>query len=163
MKIIFLDVDGVLNVCTQQRDVFGSLFHQQFMDNLKKVIDETNAKIVISSSWRHSGLKVMQEMWKERNLAGEVIDVTANHPSNYKETINLGFHERLERGFEIQDWLDKHNDVDRFVIIDDDDDFLESQLYAFVHTCDNWEHTDHVEGFGLTIECAEKVIKILNK
>ena len=163
MKVIFLDIDGVLNVCLHKRDEFGSLFHQQFMNNLKRVVDETNAKIVISSSWRHSGLKVMQEMWKKRNLAGEVIDVTANRPSNHKETMNLGFHERLERGFEIQDWLFKHPEVDRFVIIDDDDDMLESQMYTFVQTSDNWEHTDHIEGLGLTLECADKAIKILNK
>jgi hypothetical protein len=32
---VFLDIDGVLNVIPQGRDEFGSLFHKEFMDNLK--------------------------------------------------------------------------------------------------------------------------------
>lgn len=163
-KIIFLDIDGVMNVCTRERDVYGSLFHKQFNDNLRRVIDSTGAKIVISSSWRHSGLKAMQDMWKNRGLAGEVVDVTPNRSSKYYDEPNfknLPFHERLERGFEIQDWMDK-NPVEKFAIADDDTDMLESQMYAFVCTADNWHHTDHVEGYGLTIECANQLINILN-
>lgn len=161
VNIIFLDIDGVLNVIPQGRDEFGSLFHQEFMDNLKWIIDETNAKIVISSSWRHDGLKTMQEMWKKRGIAGEVIDVTPTRSSNYKETIGLPFHERLERGFEIQDWL-YNNKYDRYVIIDDDDDMLESQMSNFVKTSENFDHPDMVDwGYGLTKKCAEQAINIL--
>lgn len=163
-SIIFLDIDGVLNVIPQGRDEFGSKFHQHFMDNLKWIVDETKAKIVISSSWRHDGLKTIQEMWKLRGIAGEVIDVTPTHSSKYLREpnySNLPFHERLERGFEIQDWLDK-NKVDKYVIIDDDDDMLESQKSFFVHTSENFDHPDMVDwGYGLTRKCAEQAINIL--
>jgi hypothetical protein len=165
MKVIFLDIDGVLNVIPQGRDEFGSLFHKEFMDNLKWIIDETNAKIVISSSWRHDGLKTLQEMWKKRGIAGEVIDVTPTYSSKYYSEpnySNLPFRERLERGFEIQDWLASHNDVDKFVIIDDDDDMLESQMSNFVRTSENFDHPDMVDwGYGLTKKCAEQAINIL--
>lgn len=50
MKIIFLDIDGVLNVIGQGRDEYGQIFHKHFENNLKRIIDETDAKIVISSS-----------------------------------------------------------------------------------------------------------------
>lgn len=64
MKVIFLDIDGVLNVYPQGFDEYGSKFHPHFVENLKCLIEKTEAKILISSTWRFSGLKVMQEMWK---------------------------------------------------------------------------------------------------
>lgn len=166
-NVIFLDIDGVLNVIPQGRDEFGSRFHQHFMDNLKLIVDATDAVIVISSSWRHDGLKTMQEMWVTRGIAGEVIDTTPTHSSKYLSEpnySNLPFRERLERGFEIQDWLDKNADkVKNYVIIDDDDDMLESQKQNFVHTSENFDHEDMVDwGYGLTRKCAEQAIAILN-
>ena len=74
-KIIFLDIDGVLNVISQGKDEYGSKFHKHFEDNLKTLIEKTGAKIVITSTWRSSGLNVMKNMWKDRKLPGEVIDI----------------------------------------------------------------------------------------
>ena len=149
-KIIFLDIDGVLNVIPQGHDEYGSIFHEHFVDNLRKIIDETNAKIVISSSWRMSGLEFMREMWSERNLPGDIVGIT---PVSY---------ENLIRGYEIQEWIDKY-DVKKYVIIDDDQDMLPHQLPFFVKTSENSDHEDRVDiGYGLTNICTEKVIKILN-
>jgi hypothetical protein len=150
-KVIFLDIDGVLNVIPEDFDEFGALFHKHFEDNLKWIIEETNAKIVISSTWRLAGLQEMKKMWKKRKLAGEVIDVTP-----------LGTMDNI-RGDEIQTWLDRNN-VKNYVIIDDDVDFLESQLNNFIRTSENSDHFDCVDiGYGLTRKCAEKAIEILNK
>ena len=159
-KIIFLDIDGVLNLRMQSRDRFGSMFHPQFESNLKSLIDATGAKIVVSSSWRFSGLSVMQEMWQSRELAGEVIDITP-FTAVYEADRDSGFLDRCERGCEIREWMKTHN-VDNYVILDDDRDMLEEQLPHFVCTRDNWEHTDHEEGFGLTKECTAMAIEILN-
>ena len=79
-RIIFLDIDGVLNVYPQGRDKYGSTFHTHFEDNLHELIEKTGAEIVISSTWRYSGLKVMQNMWRDRGLAGKVIDITCRVP-----------------------------------------------------------------------------------
>lgn len=148
-KIIFLDIDGVLNVYPQGRDKYGSTFHTHFEDNLQEIIDKTNAKIVISSTWRYSGLKVMQNMWRDRGLAGEVIDITPIEPNGI-------------RGDEIAYWL-QHNQVDTYVIIDDDSDMLPEQMPYFVRTSENYNHTDKVDvGYGLTKECSLKAIDILN-
>lgn len=102
MKVIFLDIDGVLNVYPQGRDEFGSLFHKHFEDNLRLVIEKTNAKIVISSTWRYSGLKVMKDMWKQRNLPGEVIDITPDCAQIVDNGI-VEFYDLVERGHEIQE------------------------------------------------------------
>jgi len=161
IKIIFLDIDGVLNVYGRERDRFGQIFHQPYVDNLKRIIDETGAKIVISSTWRFAGLQVMKELWEERNLPGEVISITIDcyqYVGEGKEE----FYDRVERGHEIQDWLDGRTDIESYVIIDDDNDFLPHQRGNFVRTANNINHPDSLDiGYGLTNECANKAIRIL--
>lgn len=161
-KIIFLDIDGVLNVIGMHcgpRDEFGSQFHQHLVDNLAWIIEQTGASIVISSSWRHSGLGAMKLMWEMRDLPGEVIDVTPDGRSMAEHHVR--YREALCRGDEIQYWLDRTPGV-KYVIIDDDSDMLEIQKPYFVQTSENWEHDGHVEGYGLTRKCAERVVEILN-
>lgn len=166
MKVIFLDIDGVLNVEVFTRaihyvagkttidlskcdhDEFGDIFCPTAVSRLEWIIEDTGAKIVISSTWRHSGLEVMQQMWKARNLPGEVIDITPMDRGGN----NLPFKERAERGNQIKEWLDK-NPVESYVIFDDDDDMLPEQE-------DNFVQTDSM--YGITNELAEKAIQILN-
>lgn len=165
MKVIFLDIDGVLNVISQGHDKFGSIFHQHFVDNLKRLVDETGAKIVISSTWRFSGLSVMQEMWKERSLPGEVIDITPDCAQLVEDENNeFLYYDQAERGHEIKQWLDCHSDVTNYVILDDDNDMLQSQRGNFVRTSNNINHPDCIDiGYGLTKTCTDDAIRILNR
>lgn len=149
-KVIFLDIDGVLNVYCEGRDEYGCTFHKHFEDNLSWIIKQTKAKIVISSTWRFSGLEILKEMWDKRGLPGEVIDITPD--------LN-----NLKRGDEIQHWLD-NNKVINYVIVDDDNDMLEIQKNNFVQTSGNYDHLDCVDvGYGLTRKCSERIVEILNK
>lgn len=177
MKIIFLDIDGVLNVevyitafweiCKRinlsrpestslrmdaMRDEYGNLFCPLACRRLAWVTEITGAKIVISSTWRMNGLSEMQEMWKHRELPGEVIDVTPIHRTR-RTNDNLSFSERCERGNEIKEWLSKHPEVESYVIFDDDNDMLPEQM-------DNFIQTDEV--YGITLKDAERAINILN-
>jgi len=155
MKVIFLDIDGVLNSFDNMhamhaisyhngpdfRDKHGQFFDERCVRWLRLIIKETDAKIVISSTWRMSGLKVMKEMWEERNLPGEVIDITPDAINAMDDS----------RGREIQMWLDK-NAVDSFCIIDDDSDMLPEQMKCFVK----------LNSFiGLHRESANEVVSIL--
>jgi hypothetical protein len=159
MKVIFLDIDGVLNVIPQGHDAFGGIFHSDFVDNLKRIIDETDAKIVISSSWRHSGLQKMLDMWEFRNLPGEVIGVT---PDLYR-FLDFEGERTMVRGDEIQAVLNIHPEITHYVILDDDTDMLKHQLGNFVQTSNNINHPDCIDiGYGLTKECTNKAIRILN-
>lgn len=159
MKIIFLDIDGVLNVIPQGHDAFGGIFHSDFVDNLNRIIDETDAKIVISSSWRHSGLQKMLDMWEFRNLPGEVIGVT---PDLYR-FLDFEGERTMVRGDEIQAVLNIHPEITHYVILDDDTDMLKHQLGNFVQTSNNINHPDCIDiGYGLTKECTNKAIRILN-
>lgn len=157
MKIIFLDIDGVLNVYCQSRDKYGCTFHDNLVDNLRWIIESTNAKIVVSSTWRLSGKQSILDMWEYRNLPGEVIDITPNL------TYGSGLNSNTKRGNEIQQWLDEHIDVTKYVILDDDSDMLKHQMENFVCTSNNSDHPDSVDiGYGLTKICADKAIEILN-
>lgn len=180
MKVIFLDIDGVLNVITQGHDEYGSTFHKHFVANLEQIIKETEAKIVISSSWRTASLKSMQEMWLFRDLPGEIIDVTPslylkkggclvfwNDKLNEHPTPAIGGYS-IPRGCEIDYWVrnesEKFGELKNYVILDDDTDMLWHQRNNFVQCSDNPEHEDCVDvGYGLTKLNALKAIKILNK
>ena len=164
-KVVFLDIDGVLNTkwwYTQMdrntpRDKYGYAFDPKAVANLRKVVDETEAGIVISSSWKCMGLSQMEDMWDERNLPGKVVGITPNSVSDELlvdtdiDSMEL-FH---IRGEEIKEWLTKHGKhVSHYVIIDDMDKMLPEQQSHFVQT--NSE-------VGITEDDANKAIVILNK
>ncbi|MCB1713481.1 MAG: hypothetical protein KDH96_13735, partial [Candidatus Riesia sp.] len=117
--------------------------------------------IVISSSWRGDGLETIQNMWRDRNYPGEVIDIT---PFEY-DVVKAGYvkyYDEVIRGQEIDLWLKTHGDIESYVIIDDDPDMLPNQMDNFVY-CVNEDHPDCIDlGYGLTAICTEKAIKILN-
>ena len=159
MKVIFLDVDGVLNSEVsreQERNNFDNWMEHEVsemhVNNLKKIVDATGAQIVLSSSWRFDHpkatgrdfiadplMKILDRKLKAVGL--DIIDVTPDLRGKI-------------RGAEIQDWLDRHSEVERFVILDDDVDMMEEQKPFFVNT--TFKN-------GLTEEMANKAIEILNK
>ena len=163
MKVIFLDIDGVLN--TQDwhgrmtkdtpRDEFGWVFDPVAVENLGHVVKETGASIIISSSWKFLGLAKLREMWKIRNLPGTILDITPNTVSD-EVLLNANLDEMelgVCRGNEIKEWLSKHKgEVSNYVIIDDFDDLLPEQD-------DHVVLTDTL--IGITEFDAEKAIAIL--
>lgn len=158
MKVIFLDIDGVLQVEFNKKDEWGHLFYSPFVENLRNIIDKTGAKIVISSTWKMSGLQILKEMWVGRNLPGEIIDITPNEV----DVVDRGtceFYDLVDRGYEIQQWIDD-NKPDKWIILDDVDDMLPSQKSNFILTS-NLSCKDSYRGYGLTKRCAEKAISVL--
>ena len=167
-KIIFLDFDGVLNTEHYQnylmyqgkpwRDEYGALFDPKCVRWLKRIIDETEADIVIESSWKYLGLVAMQELWEERDLPGKVIGITDSTASD-KWLLNANLDDIDPamghcKGMEIASWLadNTKNDVN-YVIIDDEYVCLESQLPHFILT------NPHD---GITRDIADRVIALLN-
>jgi hypothetical protein len=151
-KIIVLDFDGVLNTEHYQgllqyqgkpwQDEYGAFFDPKAVKQLKRIIDATDADIVVESSWKYLGLDAMKELWKVRNLLGTIIDIT---PSL------LG----KNKGVEIASWLSKYAKQDiRYVIIDDEYVILDSQLPHFILT-NPYE--------GITEEQANRAISMLNE
>lgn len=148
IKVLFLDIDGVLNTDRQQWhcqmncitpiDEFGYEFDHKAVDNLATILEETCAEIVISSSWKFLGLQTLQKMWEDRKLPGTILDITPDGKS---------------KGWEINEWLmECESQVNRYAIIDDENDILPKQLNHFVQTNSQ---------FGITCKDAERVITIL--
>lgn len=164
-KILFLDIDGVLNTERQHDhcveagaayvDNFGYAFDPVAVANLKKIVDETGADIVISSSWKFWGFSTMQKLWTRRDLPGQVIDITPNTVSDeLLLSVDLSFMELpAGKGSEIKEWLsDNGNQVTRYAILDDVPDMLPEQQSHFVQTDPR---------VGITEDDADKVISIL--
>lgn len=152
MKIIFLDMDGVVNSEKWAHETYEKQGHvhmtqqvdEKAVAHLNTVIEKTGAKVVISSSWRI--IMTPDEIWKvlkDHGFKGEVIGKTPNHTRNAK---------MHARGYEIQDWLeDNEGKVESFVIIDDSDD-MEHLLPYLVRT--TWLD-------GLQEEHVEPIVKML--
>ena len=166
MKILFLDIDGVLNsidndyaLCAlweidkanKSRDEFGVLFDERCVRWLKWIIEKTGCKIVLSSTWRMKGLREIQTMWEMRDLPGEVISITPTSVS--MEIINLyaATNNDADRGYEIQEWLNNNKKWLKYCIVDDDNDMLKNQ---------NFVRTE--KQIGLNYKTAHSIMAILN-
>lgn len=179
IKVLFLDIDGVLNVIPESHDQYGAVFNPYFVSNLAKIVHQTGCLIVMSSSWRKSGLTVMQQMWMERELPGKLIDTTPsiytfktangiqfwNNKLNAKQTPKIKGYS-IPRGCEIDYWLQyeagQFGEVQSYCILDDDSDMLLHQKKHFVHCANNFDHPFNQEGYGLTEVLANQCIRILN-
>ena len=164
-KILFLDIDGVLNTERQHDrcvetgaayvDNFGYDFDPVAVANLKKIVDETGADIVISSSWKFWGLSTMQKLWDSRGLPGKILDVT---PNNVSDELLLSVDlSRMDmpagKGSEIKEWLSASGqNVIHYAILDDVPDMLPEQQSHFVQTDPR---------IGITQDDVNKVISIL--
>ena len=104
MKVIFVDVDGVLN----SDDFIDSVKGKQDIDIktvllLKRAIEETGAKIVMDTSFRYtqSFLKV-QEMLLQNGIMFDKTPFIDN-----------------ERGKEIKQYLSEHRKIEDYILLDD--------------------------------------------
>lgn len=150
--ILFLDIDGVLRPTNSYigKDEYGQLFIDSCVDALKYLIDKTGGKIVISSTWKSSGLIIMKEIWEKRGLPGEVIDITPNEV-DVVESGMAEFYDMVDRGMEIDQWLKNNNYSGEYIIIDDVTDFTEEQLKRYIKTDSK---------IGLTITDVDNYLKI---
>lgn len=151
MKVIFLDIDGVLNHYYWYREHKDksnlsypiSDFDPKSVSYLNNITDTTGAKIILSSSWRFD-LDIINIL-HTAGVTGEIIGCTPDLYSIYGS---------LCRGKEIDAVLNKRTDIERYIILDDDTDMEEHQLPYFIKT--------NANGSGLNKTVMNKAIKILN-
>lgn len=144
MKALFLDIDGVLNSQTWTEANYargGNLLDldPEAVRRVLNVLAATDAKLVLSSTWRLS-----------RTLVKQLLDVGL---PIFDSTPRADAFDC--RSDEITAWLKSHPDVTTFAIVDDDPDAGYGELAPyFVQTnC----------AFGLTDEPANALIAILNR
>lgn len=158
MKIIFLDIDGVLNT-TSTTEMFEeyTFVEDEKVQLLKQLVTRTGAKIVFSSSWRYG-------WWAERVVNPTSSDLSSirlfqalkQKLSEYGLELLDHTDESGNRGQEIDWWLESWDGetIENFVILDD------------MHLSYLLPHTSHVVSTslskGLTQSLVDRAVNVLN-
>lgn len=148
-KIVFLGIDGVLNSekwfdkCFNNDDICDSDLDPDAITRLIKFLDDTNTKIVLSSSWRSLNIKstILEFSKSNHELLKKLI--------TYIIGVTPRFYNHRKRGNEISYWMNilsidydalvKHGclleNVEisknyRYVIVDDYNDILRGQNFV---------------------------------
>jgi hypothetical protein len=157
MKIIFLDLDGVM--CTSACYGRGKnnkwdtyMFDHKAVALLNFILVETGAEIILSSDWRHNfSLQEMKEIFCHNGVIKGPIGYTPLSKSYTGDNLENG------RAEEILTWVKLHiwkNDVN-WVVIDDLN--MDEKLFPnFVH-CPR--ESEGIKQIGIK----EKILTILNK
>lgn len=149
MKVIFLDIDGVLNYG------LGELV-PDLVNRLNRIVRETGAEIVVHS-WRRYCLppgRIVDELVRSGVVAKFAGVCDTVRPPEGHRGVCYPYGVAGERGIAIRRWLAARPGVDRFVIFDDSPD-----LGSFVGTSWLLPTQSHE---GLTDAHVERAIAILN-
>lgn len=142
MKVLFLDIDGVCNSAAWVKQG-NNPWHgtdPAAVALVRQIIKETGCKVVLSSTWR---LYPEARAVVRRDVC-RFIDCTIDMQRGGKWGI-------ADRGYEVQEWLDRHPAVEQYAILDDNSDFLPNQ-WLFQTTWD----------YGINEDIAQAVIHHLN-
>jgi len=127
MKVIFLDIDGVLNTSEtfkireqieKETGIWNIEIDEFRVEYLKRIIDETGAKVVLSSGWKKHF----------ENIDGKIVPIHEKVEGllNILNKYNIELYDILKKGYSlpredlITIWLNEHPDVENFIIIDDE-------------------------------------------
>ena len=173
MKILFLDIDGVINTVGAEcgfRECYGVTEEKIFTTKvnsrvllaqtfdpaalwyLRDIVEKTGCKIVISSTWRHGETLESMKGWFNCPVIKEaIIDKTPSFSSLSHPELKdrRGY---VQRGEEIKWWVDQHPEITAYAVLDDDSDM--DVVYK------NFFETDSYD--GLRRDIASKVIQHLN-
>ena len=140
LKVIFLDIDGVLNTYDLVRSYGFDYIDRSLVALLATVVRDAGAEIVLSSFWRlHPKDRfLVDSALKEFGMF--VCDKTPSLPGL--------------RANEIASWLDANTQVEKYAILDDTDDAGVGFEHSFFQTSAE---------IGLTSEIASKVTFHLNR
>ena len=153
MKIIFLDVDGVLN-SNDTEDIFRGFIGLDYsgIKLLREIVDATSAEIVLVSSWKSRWYKDHKEC--QDNLANYLDQRLAEE--NLK-ILDKTEGSSFDRGHGIIDWLSEHP-TDSWIVLDD-------EIFNDYEECGIMPHlvkTNFYDG-GLKEKHVEMAINLLNK
>ena len=136
MRVLFLDIDGVVNCETTRGRRDGRLAIEPRLAGIVRgiVAAVPEVKVVLSSSWREApeGRATIEKRVVPLFGATPLLDAADD-----------------VRGYEIQAWIELNPGVSRYAIVDDDCDMLPHQLPHFFRT---------VAAVGITQELADRIV-----
>lgn len=166
MKIIFLDIDGVLATNKQYnynrkkfRDKYPTAknlnlpypFDSKCVKVLNEILDVTNANIVLSSDWRNIwNLIELDEIFKFNNVKKSPIDVTSTEVASFGNLV-------MNRAYQIGKYITDNN-ISEYVVIDD---LNIGKYMAITNEEFKFVLTDDFEGIK-KLGLKSKIINILN-
>ncbi len=118
MKIIFLDIDGVIN-----KNGFSYELEKKYIKRLSKIVHRTKAKIVMSSNWRHiyslyiQGKPLDSKQKKAIEQLLSYFEMYSLSIYDITSTVEYGIDSRPN---EIKAYIQQHS-ITSFVILDDED------------------------------------------
>ena len=154
MKVIFLDVDGVLNSVETTTLCYGFVgIDDEKVAKLRRIVEATGAQIVLSSSWKHDWEPLDKD---KQNKYGDYLDQKLK--KHLLSAVDKTSEANSEcRGEGIIEWVGTH-EVDSFIILDDEwFDFKELGLQSRVIKTEFYD-----ENGGLTDDHVELAIELLN-
>ena len=155
-RVLFLDIDGVLN------SNFGNNKRQTEISDekiklLAYLVRETNSKIILHSGWRFWFDSELKPLCKEASTLVELLEKEDLHikgvtPNLTTEEIRKTKKFSLAKADEILLWINSHNDVTEWVVLDDLD----------LHNPQIEQHqVKPDQTVGLTLENVKQAAKIL--
>lgn len=155
MKVIFLDIDGVLN--SREYDRKRDWSKQTAIDEtrlpfVKRIVDETGARIVLSSTWRSHWNADRDKCDEDGKYITDIF--AACGLTIYDKTNDLGFY--ADRADEVRDYITgSGEEIERFVIIDD-------YLYDWGELQSRFVKTSPYRTLGIDDRTVERAVEILN-
>lgn len=135
MKVVFLDIDGVLNSDfwneSHQLEISnGEYIDEEKVKLLSKIIENTDAVIVLHSAWRFWLNENLQPIRKEADnllalLHKYKINIYDKTPDLSSEEIRKAKKFSMIKAREIMTWLGEHQGVEGYLVLDDLDLYSE--------------------------------------
>lgn len=129
MKVVFLDIDGVLNSdfwnnAHQQEISDGTLIDHEKVRLLSRLIRNTKAKVILHSGWKFwfdsEGNPLCKEAERLISMLGkEGIKICDFTPDHTTEEIRIAKKFSLVKASEILAWISQHDNIENWVVIDD--------------------------------------------
>ena len=124
LKVLFLDIDGVLLPFPNEGKYGGGLFPASTLEPLQRLLEETNAKLVLSSTWR-----------VRKDFIQDIVDGIRGFGIDFEGFFDItdpNMHS--ERQWEIENWLSKQQQSKKYEKVIwlalDDEELLEGDENA---------------------------------
>lgn len=156
MKVIFLDFDGVLNSAEYDRErdwSYNTNIDESRLPYLKRIIDATQAVIVLSTTWRKHWNKQEKDCdevgaWINRTFAKYGMQIYGKTPI---------LEHRATRKQEVLGWLAYPPEpIESFIMLDD-------EIKGWEELGDRLVRTSRYKGRGLEEEHVLQAIELLNR